>query len=123
MVITWLAALSDASAYPVHRRLFKEVYGASTSCQLCHAYEGNTERNVYGEAWRQRGETLDAFRVIEGVDSDRDGVNNLAEIEGGSNPGDPQSTPESPGCRRCRIDAPRTGHRTGKPALTGYIRR
>ncbi len=96
VVVVWVGLAGRASAYPVHRRLFKEAYGASTSCQLCHGYDGNTERNAYGEAWHRRGEDLDAFRAIEGVDSDRDGFANLAEIEAGSNPGDRESTPDNP---------------------------
>jgi len=79
--------------------LFTEAYGSSTSCQLCHGYEGNTERNAYGEAWRERGETVAAFRAIEDLDSDEDGATNLAEIEADSNPGDVQSTPDAPGGR------------------------
>jgi hypothetical protein len=98
-IAAWVSIAPTASAYPVHRRLFQEAYGATTSCQLCHGYDGNTERNLYGEAWHARGETLDAFRVLEALDSDGDGATNRAEIEGGSNPGDPDSTLESPGAR------------------------
>jgi hypothetical protein len=86
-----------AHAYPVHRRMFTVEYGRPAGCVLCHGHGGGTERNPYGEAWHVAGESMRAFRAIARADSDGDGHANSAEIEGGSNPGAPESVPGSPG--------------------------
>jgi hypothetical protein len=100
--LSLLALAADAWAYPVDRRLFQAQYGKAVRCELCHSNGGGTERNGFGKAWQKAGETLEAFRAIEGTDSDGDGVKNLEEIKKGSNPGDARSTPDNPGTRWTR---------------------
>ena len=100
--LTVLAGATQAWAYPVDRRLFQAQYGKAVRCELCHSNGGGTERNGFGKAWQKAGETLEAFKAIEGADSDGDGVKNLDEIQRGSNPGDARSTPDNPGSRWSR---------------------
>jgi hypothetical protein len=100
--LSLVAFAADAWAYPVDRRLFQAQYGKAVRCELCHTNGGGTERNGYGKAWQKAGETLDAFKAIEGVDSDGDGAKNADEIAKGSNPGDARSTPDNPGSRWAR---------------------
>jgi len=100
--LTLLAGATQAWAYPVDRRLFQAQYGKAVRCELCHSNGGGTERNGFGKAWQKAGETLEAFKAIEGADSDGDGVKNLDEIQRGSNPGDARSTPDNPGSRWSR---------------------
>ncbi|MBK6685100.1 MAG: hypothetical protein IPG45_11590 [Deltaproteobacteria bacterium] len=88
-----------ASAFPVHRRLFQTQYPGSVRCELCHKSGGGSGRNEYGLAWQKAGETVSAFAAIDSLDSDGDGATNRAEIDAASNPGDPNSTPKSPGAR------------------------
>jgi hypothetical protein len=97
-----LAPAMRAEAYPVDRRLFQAQYGKAVRCELCHSNGGGTERNGFGKAWQKAGESLEAFKAIEAQDSDGDGVKNLDEIKGGSNPGDARSTPDNPGSRWTR---------------------
>jgi hypothetical protein len=97
-----LAVSGAARAYPVDRRLFQAQYGKAVRCELCHSNGGGTERNGFGKAWQKAGENLEAFKAIEGADSDGDGVKNLDEIKKGSNPGDARSTPDNPGSRWTR---------------------
>jgi hypothetical protein len=100
--LSLLAGAANAWAYPVDRRLFQAQYGKAVRCELCHSNGGGTERNGFGKAWQKAGETLEAFKAIEAVDSDGDGVKNLDEIKKGSNPGDARSTPDNPGSRWTR---------------------
>ena len=100
--LSLLAAAARAHAYPVDRRLFQAQYGKAVRCELCHTNGGGTERNGFGKAWQKAGENLEAFKAIEGADSDGDGIKNLDEIQKGSNPGDPRSTPDNPGSRWTR---------------------
>jgi hypothetical protein len=97
-----LALSARAGAYPVDRRLFQAQYGKAVRCELCHSNGGGTERNGFGKAWQKAGESMEAFKAIEGQDSDGDGSKNLDEIKAGSNPGDARSTPENPGSRWSR---------------------
>jgi hypothetical protein len=97
-----LASAASARAYPVDRRLFQAQYGKAVRCELCHSNGGGTERNGFGKAWQKAGESLEAFKAIEAADSDGDGIKNLDEIKGGSNPGDARSTPDNPGGRWTR---------------------
>jgi hypothetical protein len=90
-------APAAAAAYPAYRQTFRAVYGTAGRCQLCHVADGDTARNPFGSAWQDAGENQAAFRAIEASDSDDDGVRNVDEIRGGSNPGDKDSTPKAPG--------------------------
>lgn len=97
-VFVWqVVASSPALAYPVHARFAKIVYGKTVPCAMCHGGRGGTERNAYGDEWRNFGETLEGFKKIEHLDSDGDGASNAEEISVNSNPGSKRSTPARPG--------------------------
>jgi hypothetical protein len=87
----------DAEAYPTFRRLFDAQYNQRGRCAVCHNGDSETLRNQYGKSWEDAGADAAAFKAIEKKDSDRDGVSNLDEIKGGSNPGNATSTPTNPG--------------------------
>ena len=86
-----------AHAYPPYRRLAAAYYNRQIGCELCHAAQGSTERNVFGDAWRARGENDDAFTALANGDLDHDSVANVDEIRAGSNPSDAASVPNDPG--------------------------
>lgn len=102
LALSVFTVAAEARAYPVDRRLFQAQYGKAVRCELCHSNGGGTERNGFGKAWQKAGETLEAFKAIEGADSDGDGIKNADEIKAGSNPGDQRSTPDNPGSRWTR---------------------
>lgn len=91
------------ATYPVHRRLFKSHYKQAVTCGLCHSAGGGTARNSYALDWQVSGESLESFKMIESDDSDGDGLSNIVEIYGGSNPGNERSTPFRPGKRWQRV--------------------
>ena len=89
-----------ALAKPVAPELFCESYEASpfcvsgeTSCTTCHALAGPPARNPYGQAVQGSlsgdfAQTLPlALAAVETRDSDGDGVDNLAEVLAGTQPG------------------------------------
>lgn len=69
----------------------------TAACATCHV--GHTAKlNPYGEDLKKAMASLKtkkvtpaAFKKIEKLDSDKDGVKNLAEIKKGTLPGDPKS--------------------------------
>lgn len=72
------------------------------SCKTCHlnAIGKKGEHNAYGAALQQltgAGKAMDLtvenYRAIEQDDADADGASTLHEINAGTNPGDPASTP------------------------------
>ena len=82
--------------------MFKQLYNskagtkvADAGCLLCHdkAPFTKTGLNPYGKdlAKEAKPRTAAAFRAIETLDSDKDGIPNLKEIQLGTLPGDPQS--------------------------------
>ena len=87
----------SASAQPNYARQFKQQYGFNPSCQACHSEGGGTKLNLYGEAFKDHGKNLSAFKKIASLDSDKDGSTNEAEALAKSNPGDKQSTPSNKG--------------------------
>lgn len=90
-------AYISASAQPNYARQFKQQYGFSPSCQACHSEGGGTKLNNYGEAFKDHGKNLSAFKKIAPLDSDQDGTSNEAEALAKSNPGDKHSTPSNKG--------------------------
>jgi predicted RNA-binding protein with TRAM domain len=79
--------------------LFNNTYGTSGtdrgttlgSCITCHnQIDGKGGENGYGTDYKNWGRN---FIAIENLDSDGDGFINIDEINGGSFPGDPSSTP------------------------------
>ncbi len=86
-----------ADALPAYSRLFQGKYGYRAPCELCHTNGGGSAVNDYGRDFLRAGANLPAFGKLESKDSDGDGIKNLAEITGKSNPGDPRSTTEKAG--------------------------
>ena len=64
------------------------------NCIVCHIGNPSTDDgkklNVYGNAYKKNDKDLPA---IEGLDSDSDGYSNKVEIDAGTLPGDPKSSP------------------------------
>jgi len=93
-----------AFALPADSTLFKQLYNpaagtklASAGCLVCHdkAPFTKTGLNRYGQdvAKQAKPRTAASFKAIEALDSDKDGVSNLKEIQAGTLPGDPTSKP------------------------------
>lgn len=102
LMLAALAACVLASATYV--KLFNATYAvpkdsalAKAKCAVCHV--GMTKKlNPYGQALDKlvqadKGKKLTAeiLKKLNDVDSDGDGVKNLAEIKAGTMPGDPKS--------------------------------
>ena len=84
------AATSDfgslTSKYPI-------LVGTSLqTCSFCHT-ASIPLLNTYGIAYKAKGRNVAAFGLIEGLDSDGDGVSNIQEINSLTFPGDPLSFP------------------------------
>jgi hypothetical protein len=93
LIGTLLVVSATASAKPGIMMKFKATYPAAaskTNCLTCHANNTTMERNAYGQDLEHNN--LD-FKAIEGFDSDADGFTNIAEITGGTLPGDKDSHP------------------------------
>ncbi len=90
-------------AFQADLNVWKSVYpsstlGSSLSCNLCHG-SSKTAANAtsYGKAvWGTSPISAAAIKAVEGLDSDGDGANNLAEINANTNPSDPNSKPAPP---------------------------
>jgi hypothetical protein len=96
--------LIGAAAYalPADMTTFKTLYSpkagsklAAAGCLVCHAKAPftKTDLNPYGKDLAKQAKPLAAaaFKAIENLDSDKDGVSNLKEIQAGTLPGDPAS--------------------------------
>ncbi len=113
----WIAAAlllpAPALALPSAPGAFCERYpsapvcaGGSPACGFCHA-GAPPELNVYGAAVRGAfsgpvsiAELGAALAAVEPGDADGDGFSNLEEIEAGTQPGDPDSFPDTSDCDR-----------------------
>ena len=80
----------------------KEAYpGKTAACKECHlgAIGKTGDLNAYGLALQKakadgaKKLTPADYKAIETQDADQDGASNLDEINAGTNPGDPASTP------------------------------
>jgi hypothetical protein len=96
LVITLGVAVA-ANAATSYTTDFNAFYGTSGaydygpvigSCLTCHP-SGST-RNTYANDWRNNRYN---FASVEAFDSDQDGFTNIAEINAGTFPGDPNSRP------------------------------
>ncbi len=100
-VTTW------AVAKPQDLALLKQLYApkegtdlAKANCLACHSKmpPTKTDLNPYGKDLQKAaaGRPVDekAFRAIEKLDSDGDGISNLDELKAGTLPGDPKSKPK-----------------------------
>ncbi len=84
-------------AMPAFARQYKQHYGYTPSCHACHQEGGGTPLNHYGQAFEDQGKNKAALKLIEALDSDKDGIANGVEAAKKSNPGNPESLPSKPG--------------------------
>ncbi len=104
LMVTALLVSISATAYAlgIYRTTFDSTYGVDSSyannCGLCHqnGIPGAT-RVFYGVSFQAQPnhgfQPVEAFRAIEGVDSDGDGFTNIDEINALTNPSDPNDFP------------------------------
>ncbi len=101
LVILTMAVMAGAAfGNPDILESFKKTYApksalAEKGCLICHT--SPPQWNPYGRAVKEAKPgpvTAANFQAIEGEDSDGDGASNKDEIEAGTLPGDPKSTPE-----------------------------
>ncbi|MEA2079858.1 MAG: hypothetical protein U9P00_08380, partial [Pseudomonadota bacterium] len=105
--IPTLAATSAAWAVDQYQADFNALYGTGTtaldSCLVCHTSTTGGARNSYGTDFEtaKTGNTTDevmtALGAIESLDSDGDGILNIAEINALTFPGD-CADPDPAGC-------------------------
>ena len=69
---------------------------ARNACFLCHQPRSD-EHNWYGQHYFETGWYTGQhdFKIIELIDSDNDGYNNIEELRSLTNPGDPKDYPGS----------------------------
>ncbi len=102
VIVSVMLVAAAAYALPTDVATFKTLYApkagskiAAAGCLLCHdkAPYTKTGLNPYGKdlAKQAKPRTAAAFKAIEALDSDKDGVSNLKEIQAGTLPGDPTS--------------------------------
>lgn len=95
MVLAVMCA--TVQAQPVFALMYKQQFGYTPSCHACHKDGGGTAVNAYGQAFKDAGKSLPAFKAIAGQDSDGDGIVNGDEARAKANPGAATSTPSAPG--------------------------
>ena len=86
------------------------------SCKVCHegAIGKKDNLNAYGLALQKykaaaaKKLTEEDYRAVEKEDADKDGVSNLDEINAGTAPGDPSSTPPAPKGKESSALTPQT---------------
>jgi len=106
-------------------------------CTICHAglVENSTNINAYAQQWRDTWASIEmaatgkarqpdenpntysvqALKKMESTDPDGDGAMSGAEIQGGSNPGDPSSTPSEPHCQEVASLGSENGYTVNSP--------
>lgn len=99
VVVSVMLLAAVAYALPGDATTFKTLYApkagskvATAGCLLCHDKAPFTKSglNPYGKdlAKQAKPRTAASFKAIETLDSDKDGVTNLKEIQAGTLPGD-----------------------------------
>lgn len=102
VIVSVMLFAAIAYALPTDATTFKTLYNpkagsklATAGCLVCHAKAPftKTDLNPYGKdlAKQAKPHTAASFKAIENLDSDKDGVSNLKEIQAGTLPGDPTS--------------------------------
>jgi hypothetical protein len=89
--------LDDCALCHPGGKIGSKTYG---SCDFCHQTYGTGEThsnpvplNSYGQAYKDAGETLEAIKAIEGLNSDGDAYTNIQEIQALTFPGDKTDYP------------------------------
>jgi hypothetical protein len=122
------AAAGMVNAYDSYTTDFNNLYGTSKSCGICHVNPlGGGTRTVYGNDFRNNSRS---FPAIEPLDSDGDGLTNIAEITAGTDFNDPNSPPDTTAPAVTAFAIPATGTSltvnittftaTDNKAVTGY---
>ena len=102
VIVSVMLLAAVAYALPTAANTFKTLYNpkagsklATAGCLVCHdkAPLTKTGLNPYGKNLAKQAKpfTAASFKAIENLDSDKDGVTNLKEIQAGTLPGDPTS--------------------------------
>jgi hypothetical protein len=105
MVVVAVGSI-DAWATMDNLKSFKQAYpgkdAKAYSCKVCHqgALGKTTDLNAYGLELQKlqvpansKKLTVDDYKVAEAGDADADGASNGAELQAGTSPADPASTP------------------------------
>ena len=96
--VAW-ATIDNAKSY---KAAYPGKDSKAYSCKVCHnaAIGKKGDLNLYGQALQKHKASTDAkkltvedYRAIKAEDADADGASNKAEIDAGTNPGDPASVP------------------------------
>jgi len=83
-------------AFPNYALMYKSAFTYLPSCLACHDKD-SWDPNKFGKQFGKNGRSRKTFEAVAGLDADGDGIANSIEIQARSNPGDPRSTPKSPG--------------------------
>jgi hypothetical protein len=90
------AAMATAQWLKLFTTTYKPKAGSAivtAKCQLCHA-KSIPALNPYGMSLKGKPMTAASLKAVEKMDSDKDGISNIAEIKAGTLPGDPKSKPK-----------------------------
>jgi hypothetical protein len=89
-IIVLAVPIPQSRAIPEYSRELPEAL--KNFCQVCHVRASGGPMNSFGNDYVSHGSSVDA---IGELDSDDDGFSNEDELDAGSLPGDPNSTPTS----------------------------
>lgn len=99
VVLAVLLICSMALATVAWQKVFKTTYKpkpdsalAKAKCGACHMKATGGDLNPYGKALKGKAVNAASLKSVEGLDSDKDGKTNIAEIKAGTNPGVKQNT-------------------------------
>ncbi|MEJ2721818.1 MAG: hypothetical protein P8181_11870 [bacterium] len=94
VLVPVVAAFGKSRYLSTFNGLYNTTDGTLDTCGLCHV--NGYDRNDYGADFEtkhnQLGDETQAFRAIEGMDSDSDSYTNIVEIDAGTFPGNDLSS-------------------------------
>ena len=104
LVVALLVVAVAAMANPAFNTAFTKTYKpkagtalAKAGCATCHTKMGSPVLNPYGNQLKGKPATAASLKAVDNIDSDKDGISNIAEIKAGTLPGNAKSKP-SPKC-------------------------